>query len=106
MKQTYVLIDGRLYSLDKEVVFTKDTDGLVPAPSTDEKLFLQSDGTWAPITIKDCEEMVGATEIENGEAGLVPPPLAGDNNKFLSGDGTWNEINSIPLETVINELNK
>jgi hypothetical protein len=33
--------------------------------------------------------MVGATSLLNGERGLVPKPMAGDQNSFLKGDGTW-----------------
>ena len=33
-------------------------------------------------------EMVGATSSANGVAGIVPAPLAGEQNKFLRGDGT------------------
>lgn len=33
--------------------------------------------------------MVGATSVLNGERGLVPKPMAGDQNSFLKGDGTW-----------------
>ena len=33
-------------------------------------------------------EMVGATSDRDGLSGVVPKPLAGDQNKFLRGDGT------------------
>lgn len=33
--------------------------------------------------------MVGASDQNNGEGGLVPAPSAGDEDKFLSGDGTY-----------------
>lgn len=33
--------------------------------------------------------MKGATASTAGNAGLVPAPAAGNNNKFLRGDGTW-----------------
>lgn len=33
--------------------------------------------------------VVGATAVLAGTAGLVPAPLAGDENKVLYGDGTW-----------------
>jgi hypothetical protein len=32
---------------------------------------------------------IGASPSENGEAGLVPAPLAGDEGKVLYGDGSW-----------------
>ena len=33
-----------------------------------------------------------ATDISDGDHGLVPAPKAGDNKKFLKGDGTWAEV--------------
>ena len=39
-------------------------------------------------------DMTGATANHNGTHGLVPQPLAGDQNKFLRGDGTWENISS------------
>ena len=35
------------------------------------------------------DEFTGATSGDNGAAGLVTAPVAGDNTKFLRGDGTW-----------------
>lgn len=35
------------------------------------------------------EVMKGATTSTAGNAGLVPAPAAGNDNKFLRGDGTW-----------------
>lgn len=35
--------------------------------------------------------MQGATSESRGYEGLVPAPLAGDENKVLSGAGTWVE---------------
>ena len=33
--------------------------------------------------------MTGATATTNGAAGLVPVPMAGQQNLYLKGDGTW-----------------
>jgi len=33
--------------------------------------------------------MVGASENDDGAGGLVPAPVAGEEDKFLSGDGTY-----------------
>ena len=33
--------------------------------------------------------MTGASASTNGVTGLVPTPIAGDQDKFLKGDGTW-----------------
>lgn len=35
------------------------------------------------------QPMVGASADENGEGGLVPVPLAGEQDLFLRGDGNW-----------------
>lgn len=32
---------------------------------------------------------IGATPLENGEVGLVPQPLAGQDTLYLRGDGSW-----------------
>ena len=44
------------------------------------------------ITIPGASVMEGATDQTDGVEGLVPAPLAGDENKFLRGDGTWAEV--------------
>ena len=36
--------------------------------------------------------MTGATASTSGRSGLVPVPVAGDQNKFLRGDGTWTQV--------------
>lgn len=38
--------------------------------------------------------MQGATSEAPGEAGLVPAPKAGDQDKVLHGDGTWREVSA------------
>lgn len=39
-------------------------------------------------------DMIGAQGSIAGISGLVPQPLAGDNNKFLKGDGSWSKGSS------------
>ena len=39
--------------------------------------------------------MKGATSSADGEIGLVPKPLTGEENYILTGDGVWNQIDSI-----------
>lgn len=36
--------------------------------------------------------LLGATLSTNGHKGLVPAPLAGQENLFLAGNGMWSEI--------------
>ena len=45
--------------------------------------------TTADLLIPTYSVMTGATVSDPGESGLVPAPLAGENEKFLRGDGTW-----------------
>ncbi len=47
-----------------------------------------SNGANATITI-GADAMTGATAGAAGAAGVVPKPVAGDQDKFLKGDGTW-----------------
>ena len=43
--------------------------------------------------------MQGATASADGASGLVPKPLAGDQDKVLKGDGTWGSIPAPNLGT-------
>lgn len=56
--------------------------------SDDGKILQVSNGAW---TAQDAlpTTMVGASENDDGEGGLVPAPSAGEEDKFLSGDGTY-----------------
>ena len=56
--------------------------------SDDGKVLQVSNGEW---TAQDAlpTTMVGASDEDDGEGGLVPAPSAGDEDKFLSGDGTY-----------------
>lgn len=45
------------------------------------------------------EVMTGATSSTNGEIGLVPQPVAGDQGKYLRGDGTW-QTPAVPAGSV------
>lgn len=51
---------------------------------------------------KDYKSFNGATEETDGEEGLVPAPLAGNNNRFLSSDGTWKSVN-VDLSSVLSK---
>lgn len=45
--------------------------------------------TFRNLVAADCPALSGATSLVNGAAGIVPEPLAGQQNDFLRGDGTW-----------------
>ena len=51
---------------------------------TDEELANVSGGSAANIQV-----FTGATNLIGGASGLVPAPLAGDQDKFLSAGGSW-----------------
>ncbi len=53
-----------------------------------------SNGANATITI-GADAMTGATSGAAGAAGVVPKPVAGDQDKFLKGDGTWGEATGL-----------
>lgn len=52
----------------------------------------EASATWIPTKLETAIStavMVGATANDNGIAGLVPAPMAGEQNAFLRGDGKW-----------------
>ena len=56
-------------------------------------IYDEAKGTWiASDNAAAVAEMVGASAEEDGQAGLVPKPKAGDQRNFLRGDGTWASI--------------
>lgn len=50
---------------------------------------IAADGKTISATDTTYTHFTGATASTDGEQGLVPGPLAGDEGKFLQGDGTW-----------------
>ena len=52
-----------------------------------------------PQIIPQPEVMTGATSLADGAAGIVPKPLAGDNDKALFGDGTFKAIDTVSVMT-------
>lgn len=48
------------------------------------------------------QNMVGATETEDGKAGLVPKPTSSDRNKALFGDGTYKEV-TVDVDTEMSD---
>ena len=72
-------------------VFTPSKDGLVPKPSGagETNMFLRGDGQWESVPVNI---YIGATALDDGEAGLVPPADAGEMYYFLRGDGNWGTV--------------
>ena len=82
------------------------TDVFFNGELKNKSFLMYENGAWTNKTALDIVTMilpsfVGATSTNDGIAGLVPAPKAGDQGKFLSGDGTWVAIQgSIPQETL------
>lgn len=80
MQSTEVTISDSKYD-----VFSVNTDGLVPGPTSGETTkFLRGDANWATVP-----NYTGATSVAAGIAGLVPPAQSGHTGDYLKGDGTW-----------------
>ena len=82
------------------------TDVFFNGELKNKSFLMYENGAWTNKTALDIVTMilpsfVGATSTNDGIAGLVPVPKAGDQGKFLSGDGTWVAIQgSVPQETL------
>lgn len=82
------------------------TDVFFNGELKNKSFLMYENGAWTNKTALDIVTMilpsfVGATSTNDGVAGLVPVPRAGDQGKFLSGDGTWVTVQgSIPQETL------
>lgn len=78
------------------------TDFVASGNLTNEDVVVYQGGRWTnkqissfmPVTMK------GATPDENGEGGLVPVPMAGNDTLYLRGDGTWAD----PTVGVVSDL--
>ena len=84
---------GWVYRISTDIILEENNDKL----KTDDLIIATTNSTgsfqildWLIIQNK-VEPMKGASEEEEGTAGLVPAPIAGDNIKYLRGDGTWAE---------------
>lgn len=63
-------------------------------PSNAVLVYNEASQKWEPVALDTAINqvvgvMTGATASDDGLAGLVPQPIAGDNTLFLRGDATW-----------------
>ena len=104
-------------SLTSATSLNQLNDVLIAEGITDQSILVYnaSEERWENKSILDIflsinEVFKGATENNDGIAGLVPAPKVGQQNLFLRGDATWaNPVESIQgqLTTIIGEdLNK
>jgi hypothetical protein len=86
----------------------KDLEGVLISegiPTNSLLVYNGATGNWENKTLQEVfaiivDVMIGATADSNGQSGLVPVPLAGQQDMYLQGDGTW----SNPTEDVEKEL--
>lgn len=83
-------------------------DVLIGANLPDEAVLIynETDQLWEPVALETVlaqivQVMTGATAQADGESGLVPQPLTGQQGLFLRGDGTWAD----PTTALSNRVN-
>lgn len=95
--QYYKVIECSHTSSTAQLVMTDGTKFItytyVPNPGPvqdfDNRTFTRS------VTNVYSSAFTGATASADGVQGLVPGPLAGDQDKYLKGDGTWGEVATV-----------
>lgn len=84
---TYVGSEGPYYTSSEVDTLLAGKQGTLTAGSN---ITIAADNTIS-ATDTTYTHFTGATALADGTQGLVPGPLAGDQNKFLKGDGTWGD---------------
>lgn len=92
---TGIYVTGTVISADTDVLQSKLTAG---------NNITISSGTIS-ATDTTYSDFTGADASTAGTHGLVPAPIAGDQNKFLRGDGTWANDNTELVEMAYGESN-
>ena len=118
MEKTYQRLD--LVTYRRKAYLSKKTSvGYIPTDGDAWMFLFETSGiateTEAGIVIPDnltilidvngeisVQNMVGATETEDGKAGLVPKPTSDDRNKALFGDGTYKEV-TVDVDTEMSD---
>ena len=81
-------------TVDNKIEDAIDTalEGVVEETTEEVLEYIEENPEIVPL-----QPMQGATSESDGVAGIVPKPLAGDNNKALFGDGTYKTIDSVSV---------
>lgn len=83
---TYVGAEGPYYTASEtDTLLAAKQDALIAGAN----IQIAADGKTISATDTTYTHFTGATASTDGTQGLVPGPLAGDENKVLKGDGTW-----------------
>lgn len=89
---------GAIYSAGNGINIDANDEISVDTSVIQEKLTaganIQINNGTISATDTTYSNFTGATASTAGARGLVPAPVAGDQDKFLKGDGTWETVNS------------
>lgn len=87
------LINAEMSQTDFKIYLNKLEDVDISGAKQNDLLgYDEVSQKWIPVNIDSVISipiMTGATLNQDGKKGLVPAPVAGDENKFLRGDGSW-----------------
>lgn len=78
-----------------EIIYNSDTYVVLPSTmgidftAIDDNSFKLSKDNTEYTVQTNITDMIGATDIQNGQHGLVPFPKIANRKQFLRGDGTW-----------------
>ena len=85
---SYVGAEGPYYTQSQiDTMMSSKQDTLIAG----NNIQIAADGVTISATDTTYTHFTGATASTDGVQGLVPGPLAGDQNKVLKGDGTWGD---------------
>lgn len=85
---SYVGAEGPYYTVtETDTLLSGKQDTLIAGTN----IQIAADGKTISATDTTYTHFTGATASTDGVQGLVPGPLAGDQNKVLKGDGTWGD---------------
>lgn len=89
---TYIGSEGPYYtSSETDTLLADKQDKLIAGDN------IQIVGRTISATGAAATQFVGATASTDGTPGVVPAPLAGEQNKVLKGDGTWGDASAYTL---------
>lgn len=89
---TYIGAEGPYYtSSETDTLLADKQDKLIAGAN------IQIVGRTISATGAAATQFVGATASTDGTPGVVPAPLAGEQNKVLKGDGTWGDASAYTL---------
>ena len=89
---TYIGAEGPYYtSSETDTLLADKQDKLIAGEN------IQIVGRTISATGAAATQFVGATASTDGTPGVVPAPLAGEQNKVLKGDGTWGDASAYTL---------